>query len=55
MISIKKSISFIESYFTNRKQSSKIGDSFSKYQRIITEVPQGSIKRFLSKKYIENY
>ena len=26
----------------NRKQRSKIGDSFSKYQRIITEVPQGS-------------
>ena len=35
--------SFIESYFTNRKPSTKIGDSFSKYQRIITGVPQGSI------------
>ena len=34
---------FIESYFTNRKSSTKIGDSFSKYQRIITGVPQGSI------------
>ena len=39
----KKSLSFIESYFTNRKQRTKIGDSFSKYQRIITGVPQGSI------------
>ena len=39
----KKSISFMESYFTNRKQRTKIGDSFSKYQRIITGVPQGSI------------
>ena len=27
----KKSLSFIESYFTNRKQRTKIGDSFSKY------------------------
>ena len=34
---------FFESYFTNRKPSTKIGDSFSKYQRIITRVPQGSI------------
>ena len=32
----KKSLSFIESYFTKRKQRTKIGDSFSKYQRIIT-------------------
>ena len=39
----KKSLSFIESYFTNRKQRTKIGDSFIKYQRIITGVPQGSI------------
>ena len=39
----KKSLSFIESYFTNRKQRTKIGDSFSKYQRIITGVPQHSI------------
>ena len=39
----KKSLSFIESYFTNREQRTKIGDSFSKYQRIITGVPQGSI------------
>ena len=39
----KKSLSFIESYFTNGKQRTKIGDSFSKYQRIITGVPQGSI------------
>ena len=39
----KKSLSFIESYFTNRKQKTEIRDSFSKYQRIITGVPQGSI------------
>ena len=31
----KKSLPFIENYFTNRKQRIKIGDSFSKYQRII--------------------
>ena len=31
----KKSLSFIESYFTNRKQRTITGDSFSKYQRII--------------------
>ena len=34
----KKSLSF-----TKRKQRSKIGDRFSKYQRIITGIPQGSI------------
>ena len=39
----KRSLSFIESYFTNTKQRTKIGDSFNKYQRIITGVPQGSI------------
>ena len=39
----KKSLSFIESYFTNTKQRTKIGDSFNKYQRIITGAPQGSI------------
>ena len=39
----KKSLSFIESYFTNRKQRSKIRESFSKYQIIVRGVPQGSI------------
>ena len=39
----KKSLSFIESYFTNTKQRTKIGDSFNKYQRIITGALQGSI------------
>ena len=39
----KKLLSFIESYFTIRKQRTKMGGSFSKYQRIITGVPQGSI------------
>ena len=39
----KKSLYFIETYFNNRKKRTKIGDSFSKYHRIITGVPQGSI------------
>ena len=39
----KKSFSFIESCFINRKRRTKIGDSFSKYQRIISGVPQDSI------------
>ena len=39
----KKSLSFIESFFTNRKQRTKTGDTFSKYQRIITGETQGSI------------
>ena len=39
----KKLLSFIESYFTNRKPRTKIGDSFSKYQKIVTGVPQDSI------------
>ena len=39
----KISLSFIESCFTNRKQRTKIGDSFSKYQRIITGVPQNLV------------
>ena len=39
----KKSHSFIEGYFTNRKQRTKMGDSFSKYQRIIAGVLQGSV------------
>ena len=43
IVLINKLLSFIKSYFTNRKQRTKIGDSFSKYQRIITTVPQGSI------------
>ena len=37
----KKSLSFIGNYFTNRKQGTKIGDSCSKYQRIVTGVLQG--------------
>ena len=48
MVSIKKLLSFIESYFTNRKQGGKVKDSFSKYQRIITGVSQGSILERLS-------
>ena len=39
----KKSLSFIESYFTNRKKRTKIGNSFCKHQKIITGVTQGSI------------
>ena len=39
----KKSLSLIGSYFTNRKQRTKKGDIFSKYQRNITGVPHGSM------------
>ena len=39
----ERSLSFIESYITNRNQRTKIGDSFRKIQRIITGVPQGSV------------
>ena len=39
----EKSLSFIDSYLTNRNQRTKIGDSFRKIQRIITGVPQGSV------------
>ena len=42
MVSNKKSLSFIESCFTNRKQRTKIGE-IGKYKRIITRVPQSSI------------
>ena len=46
MVSIKNH--FIESYLTNRKQRTKIGDSFSKYQIIITGEPQGYLGTALS-------
>ena len=35
--------SFMKSYRTSRYQYSKIGDSFSEWERTITGVPQGSI------------
>ena len=35
--------SFIKSYYTNRYQRCKIGDSFSEWERIIAGVAQGSI------------
>ena len=44
----KKSLSLIESNFSNRKQRTKIGNSFSKYQRISTGVLQGSISFFFT-------
>ena len=34
---------FIQRYFTNRQQRTKMEDKFSKWQRISTGVPQGSI------------
>ena len=39
----KNPLTFIQSYFTNRNQLRKVGDKFSKWQRISTGVPQGSI------------
>ena len=39
----KNLLTFIEIHFINKKQRTKISDSFSKYRRIITGVPQGSI------------
>ena len=38
-----KSLNFILAYFTNRKQKTKIGSSFSDFPNIIFVVPQGSI------------
>ena len=37
----KNALTFIESYFTNRR--TKVGDKFSKWRKISTGVPQGSI------------
>ena len=39
----KNALTFIQSYFRNRHQRTKVGDKFSKWQRISTGVPQGSI------------
>ena len=38
-----KSLNFILAYFTNRKQKTNIGSSFSDFLNIIFGVPQGSI------------
>ena len=38
-----KSLKFILAYFTNRKQKTKIGSSFSDFLNIFFGVPQGSI------------
>ena len=38
-----KSLKFILAYFTNRKQKTKIGSSFSDFLNILFGVPQGSI------------
>ena len=38
-----KSLNFILAYFTNRKQKTKIGSSFSDFLNILFGVPQGSI------------
>ena len=37
----KNALTFIQSYFTNRR--TKVGDKFSKWRKISTGVPQGSI------------
>ena len=39
----ENSVSFIRSYLTNRYQRTKIGSTFSDWNKIITGVPQGSI------------
>ena len=39
----KSDLTFIQSYFTNRHQPTTVGDKFSKWQKISTGVPQGSI------------
>ena len=39
----KNVLSFIQRYFTNRHQRAKLGDKFSKWQKISTDVLQGSI------------
>ena len=39
----KNALTFIQSYFTNRHQQTKVGDKFSKWQKISIGVPQGSI------------
>ena len=39
----KNALTFIQSYFTNRHQRTKVADTFSKWQNISTGVPQGSI------------
>ena len=38
-------LTFIQSYFSNKHQRTNIGDKFSKWQKISTGVPQGSILR----------
>ena len=40
-----KSLNFILDYFTNRKQKTKIGSSFSEFLNILFVVSQGSILR----------
>ena len=39
----KNALTFIQSYFTNRHQRTKVGDKFSIWQKISTVVPQTSI------------
>ena len=51
MVSIKNL--FIESYLTNRKQRTKIGDSLGKYQIIITGEPHGYLGTPLSQYFYE--
>ena len=39
----KNTLTFVQSYFFNRHQRTKVGDKFSKWQKISTGVPQSSI------------
>ena len=49
----KNTLTIIQSYFTNRHQRTKVGGKFSKWQKISTGVPQGSIfSPFLFKTFI---
>ena len=49
----KNAFTINQSYFTNRHQRTKVGDKFSKWQKISTGVPQGSIfSPFLFKIFI---
>ena len=36
-------LTFIQSYFSNRYQRTKVGDKFCKWQKLLTGVPQGSV------------
>ena len=41
----KNALTFTQSYLTNRHHRAKVGEKFSKWQKVSTGVPQGSILR----------